>query len=62
MSTEYVFIPKEEYQRLINNPKPEKTMSSCKKTEKEKRRFGVIGLSKKTPPGDIKKRTDWLSY
>lgn len=61
MSTEYVFIPKEEYQRLINNPKPE-TTSACKTPKKEKRRFGVIGLSKKTPPGDIKKRTDWFSY
>jgi hypothetical protein len=68
MSSEYVFIPKEEYQRLVSRKNSDdQVISAVKKPpsaikDATNKRLGVLGMKGKTPPGDKSLVTDWISY
>ena len=64
MASEYVFIPKEEYQRLMSR-KPDQVLSAVKTPvtkDTTNKRMGVLGIKRKTPPGEKRLGIDWISY
>ena len=58
MSTEFVFIPREEYQRLLSK----QDIKRAEPVKPKWPRIGVLGKNRKIPPGDRKLVTDWIPY